>query len=135
MTVTQCCQQWITEGVVYHQGGSGSPRNTNSCDDHAIIRVATSSPTTSMELVRCPLSLSRLLVVSRETIRRRLTDTGDLQRRIEKLSAVFESNQTVLNFYARTYDATRWYCIKDVAEFNRQTQRGDSKQHADDKSP
>ncbi|GFT77815.1 HTH_Tnp_Tc3_2 domain-containing protein [Trichonephila clavipes] len=73
---TRCWQQWITEGRVYHRGGSGRPRNTNDREDRAIRRVATSAPTTSLASIQRHLPPSRHPVPSRETIRRRLTEVG-----------------------------------------------------------
>ncbi|GFT64336.1 hypothetical protein TNCV_403241 [Trichonephila clavipes] len=52
MVVAWYWQQWITDGKVYRNGGSGHPKNTNTYDDRAIIRAATSSPKTSLELVQ-----------------------------------------------------------------------------------
>ncbi|GFX32913.1 transposable element Tcb2 transposase [Trichonephila clavipes] len=74
MVVARCWQQWITEGRVYRRGGSGRPRNTNDREDHAIRRVATSAPTTSLASIQRHLPPSRHPVPSRETIRRRLTE-------------------------------------------------------------
>ncbi|GFV57031.1 hypothetical protein TNCV_2931541 [Trichonephila clavipes] len=51
---------------VYQRGVSEHPRNSNAWDDHAIISASTSSPTTSLELVRRYLPTSRDPVVSRE---------------------------------------------------------------------
>ncbi|GFU74334.1 HTH_Tnp_Tc3_2 domain-containing protein [Trichonephila clavipes] len=56
--------------------GSGRPRNTNTLDDRESIRVATSSPTASLESVRHNLPSSRHPVVSRKTLQRRLPDAG-----------------------------------------------------------
>ncbi|GFU65657.1 uncharacterized protein TNCV_635801 [Trichonephila clavipes] len=52
MVVARCWQQWITEGRVYHRGGSGRPRKTNDREDRAIRRVATSAPTTSLASIQ-----------------------------------------------------------------------------------
>ncbi|GBN25117.1 hypothetical protein AVEN_228894-1 [Araneus ventricosus] len=60
---------------------SGRPRNTNASEDRAIIRTATSDPTTSLESIRRHLPPSRHPMVSRETIRRRLADAGISSRR------------------------------------------------------
>ncbi|GFW78721.1 hypothetical protein TNCV_4261441 [Trichonephila clavipes] len=38
MVDARCWKQWITEGTVYHHGGSGRPRNTKAGDAHAIIK-------------------------------------------------------------------------------------------------
>ncbi|GFV43419.1 HTH_Tnp_Tc3_2 domain-containing protein [Trichonephila clavipes] len=59
----------------------GASRNTNARDDRAIVRLATSSPTMLLELVRCQLPISRHPVASRESIRRRLSDAGIRRRR------------------------------------------------------
>ncbi|GFT85766.1 HTH_Tnp_Tc3_2 domain-containing protein [Trichonephila clavipes] len=67
MVVARCWQQWITEGRVYHRGGSGRPRNTNDREDRAIRRVATSAPTTSLASIQ--RHFSRHPVPSRETIK------------------------------------------------------------------
>ncbi|GFX10015.1 HTH_Tnp_Tc3_2 domain-containing protein [Trichonephila clavipes] len=80
MVVARCWQQWITEGRVYHRGGSGRPRNTNDREDRAIRRVATSAPTTSLASIQRHLPPSRHPVPSRETIRR-LTKVGLRSRR------------------------------------------------------
>ncbi|GFX50719.1 uncharacterized protein TNCV_2723051 [Trichonephila clavipes] len=64
--VARCWQQLIKEGIIYRCGGSGRPRNKNACDDRAIIRAATSSPTTSLDSVRRYLPPSRHPVVLRE---------------------------------------------------------------------
>ncbi|GFU12991.1 hypothetical protein TNCV_1457181 [Trichonephila clavipes] len=49
MVVAPYCQQWIMEGIFYHLGGLGRPRNTNTRDNRTIIRRASSSLTTSLE--------------------------------------------------------------------------------------
>ncbi|GFW61264.1 transposable element Tcb2 transposase [Trichonephila clavipes] len=82
MVVSRCWQQWITEGRVYRCGGSGRPRNTNDREDRAIRRVATSAPTTSLASIQRHLPPSRHPVPSRETIRRRLTESVTDWRRV-----------------------------------------------------
>ncbi|GBN42369.1 hypothetical protein AVEN_269457-1 [Araneus ventricosus] len=67
VVVARSWQQWITEGIVCRRGGSGRPRNTNAHEDGAIIRKATSVPTTSLESIRRHLPPSRHPVVSRES--------------------------------------------------------------------
>ncbi|GFX84246.1 hypothetical protein TNCV_3975931 [Trichonephila clavipes] len=57
--VARCWQQCIPEGIVYLHGGPGRSSNTNTCDDQAITRAATFSPTMSLELARCHLPPSR----------------------------------------------------------------------------
>ncbi|GFV98022.1 uncharacterized protein TNCV_4447831 [Trichonephila clavipes] len=71
MIVAQCWQQFITEGIMYRRGGSRRPRNINANDDHAIIRAAPFSRTTSLELVRRNLPPSKHPVASKKTIRQR----------------------------------------------------------------
>ncbi|GFX57380.1 transposable element Tc1 transposase [Trichonephila clavipes] len=99
MVVARCWQQWITEGRVYHRGGSGRPRNTNDREDRAIRRVATSAPTTSLASIQRHLPPSRHPVPSRETIRRRLTEVGLRSRRpLRRLPLTPHHRQCRLDF-------------------------------------
>ncbi|GFW68279.1 transposable element Tcb2 transposase [Trichonephila clavipes] len=99
MVVARCWQQWITEGRVYRRGGSGRPRNTNDREDHAIRRVATSAPTTSLASIQRHLPPSRHPVPSRETIRRRLTEVGLRSRRpLRRLPLTPHHRQCRLDF-------------------------------------
>ncbi|GFX13430.1 HTH_Tnp_Tc3_2 domain-containing protein [Trichonephila clavipes] len=111
MVVARCWQQWITEGRVYHRGGSGRPRNTNDREDRAIRRVATSAPTTSLASIQRHLPPSRHPVPSRETIRRRLTEVGLRSRRpLRRLPLTPHHRQCRLDFCRprATWSVTDW---------------------------
>ncbi|GFT30957.1 uncharacterized protein TNCV_1683291 [Trichonephila clavipes] len=76
--VARCWQQCITKGIVYCHEGSGNSRNSITRDDSAIIREATSSPTTSLESIKRHLPPSRHPVVSRDHLRTTIkTTTND----------------------------------------------------------
>ncbi|GFW20143.1 transposable element Tcb1 transposase [Trichonephila clavipes] len=111
MVVARCWQQWITEGRLYHRGGSGRPRNTNDREARAIRRVATSAPTTSLASIQRHLPPSRHPVPSRETIRRRLTEVGLRSRRLlRRLPLTPHHRQCRLDFCRprATWSVTDW---------------------------
>ncbi|GFW83214.1 hypothetical protein TNCV_2508541 [Trichonephila clavipes] len=77
MVVARCWQQWITEGRVYRRGGSGRPRNTNDREDRAIRKSGHFGTNNVASIDSTPLtSPPSRHPVSRETIRRRLTEVG-----------------------------------------------------------
>ena len=76
MAIARNWQQSITEGRVNRCREPEWPRSTNLGKDRAIVRVATSAPKQQLTSIWRYLPPSRHLVVSRETIRMRLVDTG-----------------------------------------------------------
>ncbi|GFY11387.1 hypothetical protein TNCV_3182291 [Trichonephila clavipes] len=53
-------KQWVTEVIVYRRGGSGRPRNTNACNDCAIMRADTSFPKTSLVYGSTPYTIFKI---------------------------------------------------------------------------
>ncbi|GFV44919.1 transposable element Tcb1 transposase [Trichonephila clavipes] len=98
------------QGRVYRRGGSGRPRNTNDREDHAIRRVATSAPTTSLASIQRHLPPSRHPVPSRKTIRRRLTEVLRSRRPLRRLPLTPHHRQCRLDFCRprATWSVTDW---------------------------
>ncbi|GFX06920.1 hypothetical protein TNCV_1202351 [Trichonephila clavipes] len=83
------------KGIFYRCGGLRHSTNTN---DRAIIRVATSFPTTSLESVRSYLPPSGHPVVSRETIRKRLAADKKRRRLLRRIQLTSPSHHSQYRF-------------------------------------